>query len=84
MSLFSVNCRGVGNASTVQELRDFVTKFAPSILCIQETQISSSRVEALARTFGFDHSFAVSSDGRRGGLGIFWNNNLKIDILGYS
>jgi hypothetical protein len=28
--------------------------------------------------------FAVSSSGRSGGLGIFWNNDIKIDILPYS
>jgi exonuclease III len=64
-------CQGVGNASTVQEPRDFVVKFAPSILCIQETQISRTHVEALASTFGFNHAFAVDSDGRSGGLGIY-------------
>jgi exonuclease III len=84
MSLFSVNCRGVGNASTVRELKDFVVKFAPSILCIQETQISRTHLEALASTFGFDHAFAIDSDGRSGGLGIYWNNDINIDVLGYS
>jgi exonuclease III len=84
MSLFSVNCRRVGNALTVRELKDFVVKFYPSILCIQETQISRTRVEALASTFGFDNAFAVDTDGRSGGLGIYWNNDISIDVLGYS
>jgi exonuclease III len=84
MSLFSVNCRGAGNASTVRELRDFVSKFAPAILCIQETQISKACTEALATSLGFDRSFAVGSDGRSGGLGIYWNNDLTISVLGYS
>ncbi|KAK8451750.1 hypothetical protein SEVIR_6G260350v4 [Setaria viridis] len=84
MSLFSLNCRGAGNASTVRELRDFITKFAPSILCILETQISKIRVEALAGTLGFDRAFAVGSEGRSGGLCIFWNNDLDINILGHS
>jgi exonuclease III len=58
----------VGNASIVKELCDLVTKFAPSIFCIQETQISGSRVEALASTFGYDHAFSIDSNGRSGGL----------------
>jgi hypothetical protein len=41
-------------------------------------------VEALASTFGFDHAFAVDSDGRSGGLGIYWNNDISIDVLCYS
>jgi hypothetical protein len=84
MSLFSVNYRGVGNASTVRELRDFVVKFAPSILCIQEAQIDRGHVESLAGLLGFDKAFAIDSAERSGGLGIFWSNDISIDILGYS
>ena len=35
-------------------------------------------------SLGFDKSFALSSRGRSGGLGIFWNNEIKVEILGYS
>jgi hypothetical protein len=69
MSHFSVNCRGVGNVSIIRELCYFVVEFAPSVLCIHETQISRSHVEALASTFGFDQAFAVDSDGRSRWLG---------------
>jgi hypothetical protein len=41
-------------------------------------------VESLCRTLGFDKCFAVSSSGRSGGLGLFWNNEIKVDILPYS
>jgi hypothetical protein len=64
MSILSLNFRGAGNASTVKEPCDFVTKLVSS-LC-------------------FDHAFVVSSAGRSGGLGMFWNNEIRIDILGYS
>mgnify|MGYP005831526969 CR=1 FL=1 len=59
-------------------------QFAPSILCILETQIEGTRVESLSSTLNFDNSFAVSSTGRSGGLGIFWNNSIKVEIVGYS
>jgi hypothetical protein len=84
MSTFFWNCRGLGNAATVRELRDFVKEFAPSFLCVVETQIHRSRVELLAGTLGYDNVFAVSSTGRSGGLAIFWNNSIKLDILSYS
>jgi hypothetical protein len=74
------NYWGVGNASTVQELRNFIIKFPPSILCIQQSQISGARVESLASSFCFDKTFTIDSDGRSGGL----NNEINIDILGYS
>jgi hypothetical protein len=47
MSIYSLNYQGAGNASTVREFRDFVTKFAPSILCILETQISKTVLNLL-------------------------------------
>jgi hypothetical protein len=42
------------------------------------------RAEGLARRLGFDHSFAVSSTGRSEGLVVFWNNEIKLEILPYS
>jgi exonuclease III len=84
MSVMSLNCWGVGNASTGKELRDLVKKFAPGILCIQETQISRDRVESLVASLGFDQYFEVDSTTRSGGLGIYWNNEINIGILGYS
>ena len=84
MSAASVNCRGLGNHATVSELRDFVKKYAPTILCVVETQLHKVCVEKLAPTLGFDKAFAVSSYGRKGGIGMFWNSNLKVEILPYS
>jgi hypothetical protein len=48
MSTYLWNCRGLGNAPTVRELHDFAKEFAPSILCVVETQVHKSRLESLA------------------------------------
>jgi hypothetical protein len=53
-------------------------------LWVVETQVHKTRVVGLSRTLGFDKSFAVSSSGRSGGLGLFWNKEIKIEILPYS
>ena len=63
---------------------DFARQFTPTLLCVVETQIEGARVEALAGTLGFDNSYVVDSQGRSGGIGLFWNNGINIDILGYS
>jgi exonuclease III len=84
MSVFSWNGRGVGMAATIRELRDFARRYAPSVLCVVETQLHKSRVEGLASTLGYDRAFAISSSGRSGGIGIFWNNEINIEILPYS
>jgi exonuclease III len=84
MSCICWNCRGLGSDATVRELHNLVKRFKPTVLCVIETQIHKSRVEGLARTLGYDNCFAVSSTGRSGGLGMFWNNDTNLDVLPFS
>ena len=84
MSVLCLNCRGLGGAATVRDLRDLARRFSPTILCVVETQLHKKSVENLSRSLDFDKSFAVSSSGRSGGLGLFWNNETNIDVLPYS
>ena len=35
-------------------------------------------------SLGFEKSLFVSNRGRSGGLGIFWNESIKLEIIGYS
>ena len=80
MSCLSWNCRGLGNAATVEELWELAKSAAPIVLYVLETQVHKSWVEGLKKTLGYDNAFAVSSNGRSGGLGIFWNNNISVFV----
>ena len=84
MSIICWNCRGAGNAATVRELCEITMKFAPSILCIVETQINKTRVEGLAASLGFDNGYAIDSFRRSGGIGVFWNKGINLVTLDYS
>lgn len=84
MSLIGWNYRGAGNVATVRELHDFARRFAPAVFGVVETQTSKSRAEALGSSIGYDSSFAIGSSGRSGGLVLFWNKEIKLEILGYS
>jgi len=75
MSCSSWNCYGLGNIATVKDLRDLAKHVAPTMLCALETQVHKARVESLKSTLGYDNSFVISSSGRSGSLGIFWNNH---------
>lgn len=68
----------------MKELRDMAKEYAPTVLCDLETQVHKARVEGLKGTLGFDNAFAISSSGRSGGIGMFWNNEIKVEILPYS
>ncbi|CAN6305188.1 unnamed protein product [Urochloa humidicola] len=84
MRCITWNCRGLGNAATVKEIREIAKKFVPIVLCIVETQVNKACVEGLKGTLGYDNAFAVSSSGRSGGIGLFWNNDTKVEILSFS
>ena len=81
MSCIKWNCRGLGNAATVKELREIAKKCAPTVLCVIETQVNKARVEGLKGTLGYDNAFVVSISGRGEGLGLYWNKNTKVEIL---
>lgn len=42
------------------------------------------RAENLKSNLGFDKSYAASSSGRSGGLCLFWNVDIKLEVSGYS
>jgi hypothetical protein len=54
------------------------------MLWVLETQSHKTRVEGLMSMLGYENAFAVSSSGRSGGLGMCWNNEIKLEILLYS
>lgn len=56
----------------------------PGLLRIVETQIFKAHVENLAGTLRFDHAYVVGSSGRSGGLGLFWNDEINVDVFLYS
>ena len=80
MRTLSWNCRGIGNPAAVRELRDLAKDNAPSALFIMGTQIDKYRVGNMGYSLGFDHSFEAKSDGRSGGLGLFWNNDVILSV----
>lgn len=84
MSTLCWNCRGLGNAATIRELRNLVKDFAPAILCVIETQVNKKRVQGLTRSLGFHGCFAVDSEGRSGGLGIFWKDFVDFGLIRFS
>ena len=84
MNIISWNCRGIGNDATVRELRTLVQRFAPSVLCLQETQVGGLRARNLAFSFGFSRCYTVGSNGRSGGLALYWKDDLSLELIHYS
>ena len=43
----------------------------------------ATRAQNLKWRLGFDNSFGVSSDGLSGGLVLFWNNDVSVDLKSF-
>jgi hypothetical protein len=83
MSFLSWNCRGLGQSPTIQELACLVHKFCPKVVFISETRQQSYRVNNLWFRLGFNKAFIVDSQGKGGGLVLFWDESINIQILSY-
>ena len=46
-----------------------------------ETKISGKRTEKLCNALGFHGSFGVDSVGLSGGIGLFWKNDVSVDLI---
>ncbi|KAK9950769.1 hypothetical protein M0R45_006238 [Rubus argutus] len=74
----------MGMDSKSQALMDLISQNRPSVVFLRETKIDNlDDFRHLSRTLqglGFDHSKEVLSDGRFGGLGLFWKEGIKMCI----
>ena len=49
-----------------------------------ETKSNEEWVKIVCNQCGFKDSFIVPSDGLKGGLALFWKNNIKVNVLNSS
>lgn len=88
MSCLVWNCRGLGNPTAVRNLVWLLKHKTPILVFLMETKFISEDWVIFLRKFDLGFSFFVDSDlshgGRRGGLGLLWNDELDITILSSS
>jgi hypothetical protein len=83
MSILSWNCYGMGQPRTVQELVQLVHTTAVKIVFISETRQHRDRVNNIKGRLGMNNCFVVDGVGRGGGLALYWNDEIKIQVLSY-
>jgi exonuclease III len=84
MNLLCVNCRGCGQAATVQELRELVEQHRPGVVFLSETRLNKDRATALRFPLGFAHADAVGATGQSGGVAILWRGDVTVALLSMS
>ncbi|XP_062028872.1 uncharacterized protein LOC133744858 [Rosa rugosa] len=77
--------RGICNDTTRRALKDLIVQNRPQIVFLCETKSSSvSGFRDLHHALGFPHSKEVLSVGQSGGLGMFWNDEVNVQVRTFS
>jgi len=77
MNLVSWNCRGLGNPTKVEAIKDLMKMEPIDVLMLQETKTEGEILPNTSNTkWKFDSGKVISARGLAGGIGTFWSRNL--------
>ena len=71
MSILSLNCRGLGNKSAVEELSRLIKVQCPRIVFLMETKLKKKGIEEVKNELKIDNVVCVERIGMSGGLALF-------------
>ncbi|XP_028061260.1 uncharacterized protein LOC114264768 [Camellia sinensis] len=80
MLIIAWNYQGMGRPLTIQNLRGLCITHRPNLVFLMETKNKSSKLERIKRCFNFAHSCYVEPVGNSGGLALWWDDNLQLDV----
>ncbi|GLU14892.1 hypothetical protein SLE2022_314330 [Rubroshorea leprosula] len=86
MKIVTWNSRGVQYGPFRRECRELIKMNRPDVICFLETKTdSATNALRFLRRFGFDKDYQIPSQGRAGGLWLFWcSNTVSLEILNSS
>ena len=80
MNCLSWNCRGAGNLRTVRDLVALVGAHSPKVVFLCETRQPKEKMYRFRNRLGLVGFEGVSSDGRSGGLALFWHESVSLVV----
>lgn len=83
MKTLAWNCRGMQSATEDRELLDLQGRVRADVVFLSESHLNKAKAEDLKVKLGFDFFHLVESDGRSGGLVMFYNQSNEV-ILSFS
>ncbi|KAB2614065.1 hypothetical protein D8674_036381 [Pyrus ussuriensis x Pyrus communis] len=70
-----------GSDTTVRALHGLIRKKRPSMIFLSETKMKDHRILGVRRRLGYVYGFDVSPIGSSGGLSLWWEDNLEVNII---
>jgi exonuclease III len=83
MRILIWNCRGLGQAQTVQELARLVREFKPDLVFLSETRQNKAVVVKVCSRVGFSNCLPINMEGKGGGSALFVSDSVTLDLLSY-
>ncbi|KAM6543985.1 hypothetical protein CsatB_008432 [Cannabis sativa] len=84
MNAISWNCCGLGNPRAIQFLIDLCVQKKPNFIFLCETLCNNDTVDRLKVRLGFENSFSVPAQGRKGGIAFLWKVATDAHLLKFS
>ena len=81
MILFSWNCRGIGQASTIRELKALLQSSSPDVLILMETKAKSSTMQLVLSQLQFPNHVYVPPLGLSGGFCVAWREDIDMEPI---
>lgn len=81
MSVISWNCQGVATRDFVCVFKDMMRRHKPILVGLLEPRVSGSHIDDICKSFGFDQWLRIEAVGFSGGIWIFWNDELEVEVL---
>lgn len=78
------NARGLGDYCAFLLLKQLVAELKPLALFISETKIFCNRAYRWLNALNFTGVVGVDLRGTRGGLLLFWNKNVEVNLRSFS
>ena len=80
MKILGWNCRGMLSNTAVHELLDLQERTRAELIFLSESHLNKCKADELRRVLGFDSMFVVESDGKAGGLILFYHKLNKVEL----
>lgn len=81
MIQLSWNCHGLGRSVTTQALKELIFKHRPSIVFLSETRMKDDRLSEIKKFCKMPHGESVKPVRTGGGLALWWDNSVKVQVL---